>query len=318
MKLLSKLKLGLVCITCLLVALKLCYPIEDDKFIISSNISTNNLVNEVTIFSRVLVNRPIAIGQYFQFLDSIVQKYDSITSYKLSEHLLVRNNSWIIDTLQNTDYYRMIARDSFVYNQKEIIVLPKGAFLIIPDSLEAVKLLNSFKNTFIDINIPEFKLRIFEDSTKLFEFPIRVGRNEKKYLKMAGRIVDLKTETGHGFIINHVRNPNYYNPVNGHEYFVTKRDDKKITKLPQIPFIETEINGVRNGQLIHPTTNPRTLNKAYSNGCIGTKEGDAWVIYYYAPIDTDIRIRYDLDVKDVKGQKQLLKDIYNITLRVEN
>ena len=325
MKLLSKLKLVLVCITCLLVALKFCYLIEDDEFpgkddklIISSNIAANNLVNVATNFNRVLVHRPIAIGQYFQFLDSIVQKYDSITSYKLSEHLLVRNNSWIIDTLQNTDYYRMIARDSFVYNQKEIIVLPKGAFLIIPDSIKAAKLLNSFKNTFIDINIPEFKLRIFEDSTKLFEFPIRVGRNEKKYLKMADRIVDLKTETGNGFIINHVRNPNYYNPVNGHQYFVTKRDDKKVTKLPQIPFIETEINGVRNGQLIHPTTNPRTLNKAYSNGCIGTKEGDAWVIYYYAPIDTDIRIRYDLNVKEAKGQKEILKDIYNINLRVEN
>ena len=53
---------------------------------------------------------------------------------------------------------------------------------------------------------------------------------------------------------------------------------KKVTKLPQIPFIETEINGIRNGQLIHPTTNPETLNKAYSNGCIGTKEADAWVI----------------------------------------
>ena len=88
--------------------------------------------------------------------------------------------------------------------------------------------------------------------------------------------------------------------------------------MPQIPWIETEINGVRNGQMIHPTTNPKTLGKPYSNGCIGTKEGDAWVIYYYAPIDTGIRIRYDLNVKEAKGQKEILKDIYNINVRVEN
>ena len=81
--------------------------------------------------------------------------------------------------------------------------------------------------------------------------------------------------------------------------------------MPQIPFIETEINGIRNGQLIHPTTNPITLEKAYSNGCIGTKEADAWVIYYYAPIGTKIRIRYDINVKNSMGKKIVLKDIYN-------
>ncbi|WP_415867183.1 L,D-transpeptidase family protein [Thalassobellus suaedae] len=79
-----------------------------------------------------------------------------------------------------------------------------------------------------------------------------------------------------------------------------------------MPFIETEINGIRYGQLIHPTTNPETLNKAYSNGCIGTKEGDAWVVYYYAPIGTKIQIRYDLNGTDTKDKSLLLKDIYNL------
>ena len=75
--------------------------------------------------------------------------------------------------------------------------------------------------------------------------------------------------------------------------------------------METEINGIKNGQLIHPTTNPETLNKAYSNGCIGTKEADAWVIYYYAPIGTKIKIRYDLNDVDSRGKPVILKDIYN-------
>ena len=199
-----------------------------------------------------------------------------------------------------------------------MIVLPKGAIITIPDSLKAIKLQNSFKNISIDVNIPEYKLRILKDSTELFEFPIRVGRDEKKYLKMAGRVLNLKTKTGSGIIVKHVRNPSYYNPVNGHQYFVTKRDDDKITKLPQIPFIETEINGLRNGQLIHPTTNPITLEKAYSNGCIGTKEADAWVIYYYAPIGTKIKIRYDLKVMDRNGKNLVLKDIYGLNKKIEH
>lgn len=313
---LPKLSYPLFLVIILLVSLTFYCPKKDDNRIAFSN--TKNETDSIQSSKYIVIDSPISVGNYFEFLDSIVCKYDSLVPYKLSEHLLVRANSWIIDTLQNTDYYKMKARDSFVYNQKEMIVLPKRAFINIPDSITATKLLNSFKNTFIDVNIPEFKLRVFEDSTKLFEFPIRVGRLEKKYLKMAGRIVNLKTETGHGFIVNHVRNPSYYNPVNGHQYFVTNRDDKKVTKLPQIPFIVTEINGVRNGQLIHPTTNPITLNKAYSNGCIGTKEGDAWVIYYYAPIGAKINIRYDLDVKDTNGKKQVLKDIYNLKSKLTN
>jgi L,D-transpeptidase ErfK/SrfK len=204
----------------------------------------------------------------------------------------------------------MMEKDSFVYNQKELIILKKGSVIHIPDSLEAQNLLNIFNNTWIDVNIPEFKLRIYEDSTKIYEFPVRVGRNEKKYLKMGNRVTDLKTISGNGKITAHVKNPDYYNPATGKQYFVTKRDDKKVTKLPQIPFIETEINGIKYGQLIHPTTNPITLGKAYSNGCIGTNEADAWYIYYYAPVNTKIRIRYNLNIINEVGEKVTLKDIY--------
>jgi len=273
----------------------------------------SNILDSKALFYEpfnINVSKDITVENYFAYMDSIVKKHDSTLPYTLTEHLLVRANSWIIDTLQNTDYYRMMARDSFVYNQKKLIVLPKDASIVIPDLITAQKILNAFENTLIDVNIPEFKLRIYEDSIKLYEFPIRVGRNEEKYLEMSGRIQDLKTKTGAGFIVNHVRNPRYVNPVNNHEYFVTKRDDDSVTKLPQIPFIETEINGLRYGQLIHPTTNPITLGKAYSNGCIGTKEADVWTIYYYAPIGTKINIRYDLNVIDKKGKSIVLKDIY--------
>ncbi|TXE16778.1 L,D-transpeptidase [Psychroserpens burtonensis] len=243
-------------------------------------------------------------------MDSIVSKYDSLTSYELTEHHLVRANPWIINTLQNTDYYKMMERDSFVYNQKKMIALPKGNLILIPDSIQAKNLLKAFQKIIIDINIPEFKLRISEDTIQLSEFLVRVGRNEKKYLEMSGRVQDLKTKTGEGYIVNHACNTRYINPTNNHEYFVTKRDDDKVTKLPQIPFIETEINGLRHGQLIHPTINPISLGKVYSNGCIAIREADAWVIYYYAPMNTKVKIRYDLNIVDADGKTLVLKDIY--------
>ena len=292
-----------------LIVLKFCC--SSNKNVISNEKAVNNkILPQSTIPTVVKVHHSIIVENYFEYIDSIVKKYDSLVPYMLTEHLLVRSNPWIIDTLQNTDYYRMKALDSFVYDQKKMIVLPKGASIIIPDSITAKQILNSFQKTSIDINIPEFKLSIYEDSLKLYEFPIRVGRNEKKYLKMSNRVEDLKTKTGKGIIVNHVRKPRYVNPANNFEYFTTRRDDNKVTKLPQIPFTETEINGLRYGQMIHPTTNPVTLGRAYSNGCIGTKEADAWVVYYYTPIGTKIKIRYDLEILDENGNKKVLKNIY--------
>ncbi|NHF59597.1 L,D-transpeptidase [Flavobacteriaceae bacterium TP-CH-4] len=259
---------------------------------------------------NVKVPHDVEVAKYFDYIDSLVARYDSLVPYPLSEHLLIRANPWVIDTLKNTDYYRMKQRDSFVYDQRKMVVLSKGSNLSIPDSLTANRLLQAIENTEIDINIPEFKLRIYEDSVLLYTFPIRVGQNRKRYLAFGDRITDLRTKEGKGFIVAHVKEPDFYNPVDGKQFFLTKRDDGKTTVMPQIPWIETEINGVRNGQMIHPTTNPATLGKAYSNGCIGTKEADAWVIYYHAPIGTKIKIRYDLEVYEEGQVIFLLKDIY--------
>ncbi|MEP2935189.1 MAG: L,D-transpeptidase [Gilvibacter sp.] len=263
------------------------------------------------VYDSVKVTTDITVADYFNYIDSIQTAYDSITPFELTEHLLVRSNPWIIDTLQCTDYYRMIAKDSFVYDQTQMVVIPKGARLLIPDSTMARDLLYDFEKTLIDVNLPEFKLRILRDSVLVHDFPIRVGRYQKKYLEMSGRIEDLRTKTGTGSIVGYNLDPRYVNPANNHEYYVTRRDDDSVTKLPRIPFIETEINGMRYGQMIHPTTNPETLGKAYSNGCIGTKEGDAWVIYYNAPLGTKINIRYDLEVLDNNGDSLVLEDIYN-------
>lgn len=267
---------------------------------------------QLQVPSSIVVNRNIVVDDYFPFMDSLTVKYDSVLNYPFTEHLLVRANPWIIDTLANTDYYRMTKRDSFVYDQGKMITLKKGDSLKIPDSISAGRILRDFENTYVDINIPEYKLRIIQDSVEIFSFPIRVGQNKKRYLTMGDRTTDLRTKTGIGKIVRHARNPDFYNPVNGKQFFLTKRDDEKTTLMPQIPWIETEINGVRNGQMIHPTTNPKSLGKAYSNGCIGTREADGWIIYYYTPIGTPIHIRYDLIVKDLEGVELLLEDIYNL------
>ena len=267
-------------------------------------------IKKIVAARRILITRNINISQYFDYMDSLVNVYDSLVPYSLSEHLLAHANPWIIETLANTDYYRMMARDSFVYDQRKLLVLRLSDTIKIPDSLSAVTILDNFKETHLDINIPEFKLRIYQDTTLLFAFPVRVGKNTKKYLGIVDKAIDLRTKTGSGKIVRHEKDPDFYNPVNHQRFYTTKRDDNKTTLMPQIPWIETEINGVRNGQMIHPTTNPVTLGKPSSNGCIGTREADAWIIYYYAPLETAIRIRYHLEFTNDKGEKFKLNDIY--------
>lgn len=281
----------------------------------NTSFKTAEIPKVLKISNSILVTKNVKIKDYFNFLDSVVKSINETDNNSLTEHLFVRFNPWIIDSLAATDYYKMIEKDSFVYNQKEMIILKKGYKLLVPDSTAIDSLLTIFNTTFLDINVPEYKLRIYMDSIVLYDFPVRVGRNEKKYLKMGDRVTDLKTKLGIGTIVNHVKDPDYYNPATGHQYFLTRRDDDKLTKLPQIPFIETEINGVRNGQLIHPTTNQNTLSKSYSNGCIGTKEGDAWVIYYYAPINTKVVIRYDLSVVNRQGDTISFKNIYGYKIK---
>lgn len=192
-----------------------------------------------------------------------------------------------------------------------MLVLRSGDSILIPGTKEINQLQQLLTSMRLDVNIPEYRLRIYRGDSILFSFPIRVGQNKRKYLAMSKRVTNLRTQKGKGTIVVHYKNPVYYNPVNMKRYTQTKRDDGLKTLLPRIPWLETEINGVRNGQMIHPTTNPITLGSAYSNGCIGVKEQDAWLIYYYAPLGTPITIRYDTKIKATDGKTILLEDIYH-------
>jgi L,D-transpeptidase ErfK/SrfK len=277
------------------------------------NAVAQDTINDISADSfavRVVLERDITIKKYFTYLDSLVAAWDTLLPYTLSEHLLVRANPWLIDSLAETDYYRLMAKGKFVYDQQKMVVLHKGDTLCIPGEALAAELQARIDITWIDVNIPEFKLRIMERDRELFVFPVRVGRNQKRYLEMAGREVDLRTPTGDGRIVRIERNPSWIDPCNCKPYTETHRDDGRVTRCPQIPWLEPEIEGLRPGCLIHPTTNPKTLGKAYSNGCEGMREADAWVAYYHAPVGTRVRFRYDLRGVDENGDTVRLKDIY--------
>lgn len=257
------------------------------------------------------VAREIRIREYFRYIDSIVQRYDSLTPYHLTEHLLLRANPWVIDTLENTDYYRMKDRGIFVYDQRQLPVLHPGDSLCIPDSLYAAELQSRMARTWIDINIPEYRLRIVEGEDTLFSMVVRVGQNKKRFQEALGRVADLRTQPGVGKIVRINREPAFFeDPHTGRRLTSTLRDDGKRTRMPLIPWLEPELNGRRLGQMIHPTTNPETVGMAWSNGCIGCKESDAWRLYYYAPIGTKIVVRYDLQVVTPAGDTISLPDIY--------
>lgn len=273
--------------------------------------STGKAVSEVTGLGHTPpLPHDVKMRDYFPFVDSLVNHYQARLNYPINEYILVRANPWIIDSLAHTDYYYQKKLGNFVEDQKEMIILRQGDLLLIPDSLTADSIARVLANTLIDVNIPGFKLRIVEDGRVLRSCLVRVGRYDRQYLETAGREVNLQTQTGIGKIVRVERDPYYVNPVSGRRYFSTKRDDGRYTKMPQIPWLEPELDGLRPGTLIHPTTNPETLGKPCSHGCIGMSEEDAWHVYYSAPVGTRVVVRYDLKVVNSEGDTLILEDIY--------
>lgn len=256
----------------------------------------------------VPVRHDVRIRDYFDFMDSLVKASDS--THRLDEYVLVHANPWIIDSLRSMDYYVLKAKGVFLYDQSRKIILRGQDSLAIPDSLTIISIKARLKATVLDINIPEFKLRIIQSADTLLTCRVRVGRNDSKYLAIAKHIVDLRTPIGDGEIVRIERDPVVVDPETGIRYDSTRRDDGQYTKLPVIPWLEPTINGRRYGSLIHPTTNPATLGRAISHGCVGVSEADAWTIYYNAPIGTKVRFRYDLKSVSEKGDTVRLKDIY--------
>ncbi len=271
----------------------------------------------LTVMARfVECRRDVTIKEYFSFMDSLASATDSVNrdycKGKIDEYLIVLANPWVLDTLRATDYYARKARGIFQQDQTTEKILRRGDRLVIPDSVQSANIRAALSATWIDLNIPEFKLHLMRGSDTILTCPVRVGRNAIQYLELAHHDVNLRTPTGNGKIVRIARIPYQINPENGKLYEGTTRDDGKYTAMPIIPWLEPEINGIRYGTLIHPTTNPNTLGKAFSHGCVGTSEADAWTIYYNCPVGTRVRFRYDLDVLNKEGDTIRLRDIYKI------
>ena len=284
--------------------------VAESNHILPETASSVGALDNYEYAQTIQVDKDISIKHYFKWMDSIVAGLNAKNDYEINEYILVHNNRWILDTLTKTDYYYLKEKGIFNEDSQALFALRKGQFLIIPDSLQTEEIKSQLQNTYIDLNIPEFKLRIIQDGQVAYKFPVRVGQNGTRFLAMANREVDLRTKPGVGAIIRVNKEPAFINPKDNHRYHVTRRDDGMVTKLPAIPWIEPAINGVSLGQLIQPTTNLETLEKAYSNGCIGLRESDAWTVYYYAPVGTKVLFRYDLSGIDDEGNTIHFKDIY--------
>jgi L,D-transpeptidase catalytic domain len=285
---------------------------ETDDTVNRFNADTIGINKRSGVLFRTAIGRNVNVKSYFSFVDSIATAVDTFRNWSLNDYALVHANPWILDSLKNTDYYIQREKGNFLFDQSAKIVLHKNDSISIPDSTWSAQIMAKIDSTFIDINIPEFRLRIFQLGDTVMDTKVRVGQNKKKYLDLAGHEVDLRTPIGKGEIIRIEKKPLVINPETGKRYEGTNRDDGGYTKMPIIPWLEPSINGIRYGTMIHPITNPKTLGSPSSHGCIGTSEADAWVIYYNAPLGTEVNFRYDLKVLGDNGDTVVLKDIYNL------
>ena len=258
----------------------------------------------------VYVDKVILLKDYFSFVDTLCAQWSRKNQCLLTDYHLVHTNSWILNRLEHTDYYFLKEKG---ITRKKLLTIPifrPGDKILIPDSTQRKKIDADLSNTQIDVNLPEYKLEIKQYDQPIRSMSIRIGQLRKRYLAMANNTVNLKTRAGHGYIGRVNRKPIFINPANNKVYKGTRRDDGVYTDLPPIPWLEPIIDGMQYGQLIHPTTNLRTLGKKSSNGCIGVRESDGWFIYYHAPLGSKVTIRYDRRIVDSQGDTILLPDVY--------
>jgi len=304
-------------LVCLLTILSSCREQRTEERGFESTESSDSLQVDSSILEAepvpqefFIVQEDVYVKDYFNWINKVVDSLNIDRSYEIDEYILVHYNHWIIDTLRGTDYYLLKDRGIISKDPTAHLLVKNGSMLRVPDSSAVKEIKTNLEQTYLDLNIPEYRLRIIQEDSVLYSFLARVGRNDSRYLAMAGRNVDLKTMPGTGSIIRVNRKPTFINPRDNKRYQSTRRDDQVVTALPNIPWLEPEINGIRYGHLIHPTTNIETLGKASSNGCVGLREADAWTLYFYAPLGTEVVFRYDLEVCDESGEWVKLPNIY--------
>ena len=224
--------------------------------------------------------------------------------------IIAWDNPWLLDTIRSSDYYRALAKGTFVTDLDSVSLFGPGAVIRIPDSIRSIRVAGMIRENIIVLNIPQFRITILNGSDTLCSCPVRVGRNERVLLETVGHEVDLRTPVGKGKIIRVRRHPISKNLHTGEPYVQTRRDDGRITRMPDIPSLEPILDGNRWGKMIHATTNQATIGKAYSHGCVGVTEACMWTLYFLAPEGTAVEFRYDLQPGLLRGENVMLTDIY--------
>jgi len=261
---------------------------------------------------RIPLTQTVQLGGYFPWIDSVVAQYDTLVPYLLTEQLIAHTNPWLIARFMNAGYYEQKALGREILDARTLEILHPGDTLLLPgDSLQA-DISCMLSSVVLEVNIPEYTLRIWENDSIRHQFLVRVGIPGKKYLPVLGREINTRTVVGKGAVVGIIRHPKFINFTTGETVHYTRRDDGVTTRMPMVPSIEPEIAGERLGQLIHATTNPETLGKMYSHGCIGTSEPAAWQIYFHLSLGTPVHFRYDLQAIDSTGSPYLLDDIYSL------
>ena len=271
--------------------------------------STKTSTSSPLYMDTLVVREKVELGSFFDWMDEIVHEYDLSSKDSLTRRHIIFGNPWLINRFRETDYYFQAERGVFRYNQSESVILFPGDHIRIPNDSIRMEIDCLLSSVELDVNIPEFTLRVLENDSIHHQIPVRVGKPGSAYLPYLEREIQTETVRGVGVIVSINMAPEFLRFSTGEKITHTQRDDGHLTLMPKIPALEPSIGGRRLGQLIHATTNPHTLGKAYSHGCIGTGEGDAWLLYFYTTVGTPITIRYDLIVEDSLGTHEL-DDIY--------
>lgn len=127
----------------------------------------------------------------------------------------------------------------------------------------------------IVINVPAFRLTLFEDGEPLRSYPVGVGVNLKP------------SRLGATKIINEVHNPTYYPP----DWW--KRGLTPIPPGPENPVGTRWLGLGFSGYGIHGTNSPESIGKAVSSGCIRMHNEDVEELARLVGVGTPVRLVYD-------------------------
>lgn len=142
----------------------------------------------------------------------------------------------------------------------------------------------------VEINIPEFKLRVYRDGQVIRTFPVGVGRP------------GYPTPIGHFRVITAVEHPIWENPYMG-------PGARRIGAGKDNPLGTRWIGFHRTAQGeygMHGTDSPETVGKLSSHGCIRMKIPDAEALYGMISVGTPVRVIYETHRLGHEGGKLLL------------